>query len=353
MLPEARKFAINTYFCNMNLTLKEIALKFNGSIEGGSELEINKLSKIETAKLGSITFLANKKYTPFLYTTEASAVLIQKNFIVNAPVKSSLIRVNDPYAAFTSLLLDKAKEKENFKTGIHPSAIISPSASLGKDVYVGANTVIGESKIESGVQIHANCVIGDQVYISKNTIVYPCVSILDNSEIGTSCIINSGVIIGSDGFGFALQDSGDYIKIPQLGKVVLKNNVEIGANSTIDRATLGETIIYDGVKLDNMVQIAHNVEIGSHTVIAAQTGIAGSTKIGARCVIGGQVGIAGHLKVGNDVKIQGKSGVTKSIPDGRAVQGNPAMNFKSFYKSYALFKQLPIIEARLRKLEQK
>ena len=336
----------------MNLNLKEIALKFKGSIEGSTDVVISQLSKIETAKPGSITFLANEKYAKFLYSTEASAIIVEKNLVLETPIKSSLIRVDDPFAVFTNLLLDQAKQKENLKTGIHSSAVINPLAKLGKDIFIGANTVIGNSIIESDVQIHANCVIGDQVYISKSTKVYPCVSILDESEIGSSCIIHSGVVIGSDGFGFAPQSSGDYIKIPQLGKVVLKNNVEIGANSTIDRATLGETILHEGVKLDNMVQIAHNVEIGEHTVIAAQTGVAGSTKIGARCVIGGQVGIAGHLILGNDVKIQGKSGVTKNILNEKVVQGNPAMSYKPFYKSYSLFKQFPSIEARLRKLEE-
>jgi len=337
----------------MNLTLKEIALKFKGTIEGDAEVAINKLGKIETAKSGSITFLANEKYTKFLHSTKASAVIIQKEFMPEISIKATLIRVDDPYAVFTSLLLDEAKNTENLKTGIHTSAVISPLAKLGEDIFVGANTVIGESTIESGVQIGSNCVIGDQVYIAKNTKVYSCVNILDESEVGSSCIIHSGVVIGSDGFGFAPQSSGAYLKIPQLGKVVLKNNIEIGANSTIDRATLGETILHEGVKLDNMVQIAHNVEIGEHTVIAAQSGVAGSTKIGARCVIGGQVGIAGHLTLGNDIQIQGKSGVTKNITEGKVVQGYPTMDFKSYYKSYSLFKQFPSIEARLRKLEEK
>ena len=337
----------------MNLNLKKIAAKFKGSIEGNTEVAINQLSKIETAKSGSITFLANEKYAKFLYITEASAVIVQKDFILKTPIKCTLVRVDDPYAVFTNLLLGEAKNRENLKTGIHISAIISPLAKLGKDIFIGENTVIGESTIESGVQIGANCVIGDQVYIAKNTKVYPCVSILDESEVGSSCIIHSGVVIGSDGFGFAPQSSGAYLKIPQLGKVILKNNIEIGANSTIDRATLGETILHEGVKLDNMVQIAHNVEIGEHTVIAAQSGVAGSTKIGARCIIGGQVGIAGHLTLGNDIKIQGKSGVTKNILDGKVVQGYPTMDFKSYYKSYSLFKQFPSIEARLRKLEEK
>lgn len=337
----------------MNLTLKEIAAKFKGFIEGNAEVAINQLGKIETAKSGSITFLANEKYAKFLYTTKASAVIVQKEFILKTPIKCTLVRVDDPYAVFTNLLLDEAKNRENLKTGIHISAIVSPLAKLGEDIFIGANTVIGESTIESGVQIGANCVIGDQVYIAKNTKVHSCVSILDESEVGSSCIIHSGVVIGSDGFGFAPQSSGAYLKIPQLGKVVLKNNIEIGANSTIDRATLGETILHEGVKLDNMVQIAHNVEIGEHTVIAAQSGVAGSAKIGARCIIGGQVGIAGHLTLGDDIQIQGKSGVTKNIPNGKVIQGNPTMDFKPYYKSYSLFKQFPSIEARLRKLEEK
>ena len=336
----------------MNLSLNEIALRFKGSIEGEIDYKVNQLSKIETAQIGSLSFLAHKKYTPYLYKTKASAVLIQKDFVLESPVNTTLIRVDDPYSAFTSLLVEEAKEKQKPLHGIHEKAVINPSAKLGKDVYVGPNATIGECVIESGVQIHSNCVIGAGVIIGKNTILMPNVIILDECVVGANCIIHSGVVIGSDGFGFAPQESGAYVKIPQLGRVVVKDDVEIGANSTIDRATLGDTLIEKGVKLDNMIQIAHNVEIGAHTVIAAQTGIAGSTKIGSHCVIGGQVGFAGHLTIGDGVQLQGQTGVTKSIPSAGAFQGTPAMDYKAYYKSYALFKQFPKIEARLRKLEQ-
>ena len=227
------------------------------------------------------------------------------------------------------------------------------SAQIAEDAYLGPYVCIGSNSIvESGVQIHSHCVIGDNVKIKKGTLLNPRVSIMDDTEIGSNCILHSGVVIGSDGFGFAPQDQKAYLKIPQLGKVIIKNNVEIGANTTIDRATLGATIIGEGVKLDNLVQIAHNVEIGEHTVIAAQTGIAGSSKVGSRCVIGGQVGIIGHLTLGDGVQIQGQTGVIKNIPDGRAVQGTPAVDYKSFYKSYTLFKRLPTIETRLSRLEK-
>ncbi|MDG1022525.1 MAG: UDP-3-O-(3-hydroxymyristoyl)glucosamine N-acyltransferase [Flavobacteriaceae bacterium] len=336
----------------MNLSLKEIATKFKGSIDGENDFRVNQLSKIETAQPGSLSFLAHKKYTPFLYKTKASAILIQKDFVLQSSVDTTLIRVDDPYVAFTTLLMEEAKEKLKPLIGIHESAVIHPLAKLAEDVYVGANVTLGDCVLESGVQIHSNCFVGDQVLIGKNTTLKPNVTVLNESQIGANCTFHSGVILGSDGFGFAPQESGAYLKIPQLGKVVIQDDVEIGANSTIDRATLGETLIKTGVKLDNMVQIAHNVEIGEHTVIAAQTGIAGSTKIGSRCVIGGQVGFAGHLTIGDGVQLQGQTGVTKSIPNAGDFQGTPAMDYRSYYKSYALFKQFPKIEARLRKLEK-
>ena len=324
----------------MNLTIKGIAAKFKGFIEGNAEVTINQLGKIETAKSGSITFLANKKYAKFLYITKASAVIVQKEFILKTPIKCTLVRVDDPYAVFTNLLLDEAKNRENLKTEIHISAVISPLAKLGEDIFIGANTVIGESTIESGVKIGANCVIGDQVYIAKNTKVYPCVSILDESEVGSSCIIHSGVVIGSDGFGFAPDKKGVYIKIPQIGNVIIKNNVSVGALTSIDRATLGSTIIHEGVKLDNQIQIAHNVVIGKNTVIAAQCGIAGSSKIGENCQIGGQAGVSGHLTVGDNVTILGKSAVTSNVKSNTTVKGSPAFDALAFNKSYVHFKNL-------------
>ncbi len=337
----------------MNLTALEISEKLCGTIEGNDKVSIRSLSRIEDAKAGSISFMANHKYLPYLSKTKASAVLISNDLKIDEAVSTTLIRVKDAYAAFTQLLMDWSADKANKKQGIHKTAIVESSAQIAKDVYLGPYVCIGSnSVVESGVQIHGHCVIGDNVKIKKDTLLNPRVSIMDDTEIGSNCILHSGVVIGSDGFGFAPQDQKAYLKIPQLGKVIIKNNVEIGANTTIDRATLGATIIGEGVKLDNLVQIAHNVEIGEHTVIAAQTGIAGSSKVGSRCVIGGQVGIIGHLILGDGVQIQGQSGVIKNIPDGSAVQGTPAVDYKSFYKSYALFKRLPTIETRLSRLEK-
>jgi UDP-3-O-[3-hydroxymyristoyl] glucosamine N-acyltransferase len=337
----------------MNLIAKEIAEKLNGTVVGDVNVQINKLAKIETAVKGSLTFLANPKYIKFLSKTRASIVLVSYDLKIKINHDFTLIRVADPYVSFTNLLIEFAESRKNNLTGIEKTAVIHSSAKVNEDVYIGHNTIIGEyAQIEEGVKIQSNCVIGKNVKIGKNTFISSRVSVLENCKIGTNCILHSGVVIGSDGFGFAPQKSGEYIKIPQIGNVVVKNNVEIGSNTTIDRATLGETIINDGVKLDNLVQIAHNVEIGAHTVIAAQSGVSGSTKIGKYCVIGGQAGIAGHLIIGDDVKIQGQAGVINNIPNGKSVQGNPAMDYKSYYKSYVLFKKFPDFESRLRELEK-
>ena len=337
----------------MDLTALEISKKFDGKVEGDAKVRIHSLSKIEEAQEGSITFLAHSKYLPFLQKTKASAVLISNDLELNGEVSSTLIRVKDAYAAFTQLMIDWSEDKNKNQKGIHPTAVIDPSAQIGDSVFIGPFVCIGAgSEIDEGVQIHSHCVIGNEVKIRKQTKLYSRVSILDKTEIGAYCNFHSGVVIGSDGFGFAPQENTAYLKIPQLGKVIIKDHVEIGANTTIDRATLGATIINEGVKLDNLVQIAHNIEIGAHTVIAAQTGVAGSTKIGTHCVIGGQVGIIGHLKLGDRVQIQGQTGVINNIPSGTAVQGTPAMDYRSFYKSYALFKRLPTIETRLSRLEK-
>jgi len=337
----------------MNLIAKEIAEKLNGTVEGDSKVQINKLSKIENAAKGSLTFIANPKYIKFLTKTRASIILISNDLKIKINHDFTLIRVVDPYASFTDLLIEFSESKNNNLTGIEKTAKIHSSVKINKDIYIGHNTVVGEyAQIEEGVKIDSNCVIGKNVKIGKNTFLHSRVSVLEDCKIGSNCILHSGVVIGSDGFGFAPQKSGEYIKIPQIGNVVIKNNVEIGSNTTVDRATLGETIINDGVKLDNLVQIAHNVEIGAHTVIAAQSGIAGSTKIGKYCQIGGQAGIAGHLVIGDKVKIQGQAGVIKNIPNGKSVQGNPAMDYKSYFKSYLLFKEFPDFEFRLRELEK-
>ncbi|MEO2099589.1 MAG: UDP-3-O-(3-hydroxymyristoyl)glucosamine N-acyltransferase [Flavobacteriaceae bacterium] len=337
----------------MKSTALEIAKKLNGSVEGDSDVLVTALAKIEDAPKGSLSFLANTKYSSFLSSSKASVILIQKNFKIETPIQATLIRVSDPYAAFTSLLIEVSHDKKKTFQGIHKTAIIDPSVKIGKEVYIGPYACIeADAQIGSGVQIHAHTYIGSKVKIGKNTILQVRVSLMNETEVGEQCIIHSGVVIGCDGFGFVPQQDQTKVKIPQLGNVIIKDKVEIGANTTIDRATLGSTIIHEGVKLDNLVQIAHNVEIGPHTVIAAQSGVAGSSKVGARCVIGGQVGIIGHLTLGDDVQIQGQTGVISNIPDKQVVQGTPAMDFKKFYKSYALFKRFPDFESRLSKLEK-
>ena len=336
----------------MNYTALEIAKKYNGVIEGNGNIHLTSLAKIQDAKTGCLSFLAHPKYISFLNSTKASAVLVHHDFKLEKSVKTTLIRVSDPYASFNSIITETSGHKKKKHIGIHQSAIIDSSANLADDVYIGPYVTIGpDTKIASGVHVYSNSYIGSNVSIGKDTILQARVCLMDDVEIGARCILQSGSIIGCDGFGY-IKKGEKNIKTPHLGKVVIKDEVEIGANSTVDRATLGETIIHKGVKLDNLVKIAHNVEIGSNTVIAAQSGIAGSTKIGSRCTIGGQVGIIGHLVLGDDLQIQGQSGVISDIPNGKTIQGTPAIDFKSFYKSYVLFKHFPDLENRLSKLEK-
>ena len=336
----------------MNYTALEIAKKYNGVIEGNGNIHLTSLAKIQDAKTGCLSFLAHPKYISFLNSTKASAVLVHHDFKLEKSVKTTLIRVSDPYASFNSIITETSGHKKKKHIGIHQSAIIDSSANLADDVYIGPYVTIGpDTKIASGVHVYSNSYIGSNVSIGKDTLLQARVCLMDNVEIGARCILQSGSIIGCDGFGY-IKKGEKNIKTPHLGKVVIKDEVEIGANSTVDRATLGETIIHKGVKLDNLVQIAHNVEIGPNTVIAAQSGIAGSTKIGSRCTIGGQVGIIGHLVLGDDLQIQGQSGVISDIPNGKTIQGTPAIDFKSFYKSYVLFKHFPDLENRLSKLEK-
>ena len=336
----------------MNSTALEIAKKYNGVIEGNGNVLLTSLAKIQSATNGSLSFLAHPKYISFINSTKASAVLVHHDFKVEKSIQTTLIRVSDPYASFNSLIVETSKLKKNQHSGIHRTAIIDFSANLADDVYIGPYVTIGsDTKIASGVHVYSNSYIGSNVSIGKDTLLQARVCLMDDVEIGERCILQSGTIIGCDGFGY-IKEGEKNIKTPHLGKVVIKDEVEIGANSTVDRATLGETIIHKGVKLDNLVQIAHNVEIGSNTVIAAQSGIAGSTKIGSRCTIGGQVGIIGHLVLGDDLQIQGQSGVISDIPDGKTIQGTPALDFKSFYRSYVLFKRFPDLESRLSKIEK-
>ena len=337
----------------MNSTALEIAHKLKGSVEGDSNVILTTLSKIEDASEGSLSFLSNPKYIPFLKNTNASAVLVPNDLKINETLNATIIRVKNPYNDFTKLLTEISNEKKIDVSGIHPRAITGKNVTIGKNVYLGPNVIIDDNTIiKNDVHISSNCSIGDNVIIKEKTFIFSNVSILSKTEIGKNCIIHSGAVVGSDGFGFTKKNSVENIKIPHLGNVIVSDNVEIGANTTIDRATLGSTKIGYGVKLDNLVQIAHNVEIGELTMIAAQTGIAGSTKIGSRCEIGGQVGVGGHLILGDDIKIQGQTGVTRNIKSGSVIQGTPSLDFNSYYKSFALFKKLPDLYKRIIKLEK-
>ena len=337
----------------MTFTAKEIAHILSGDIEGSSETEVQILSKIEDAEAGSLTFLANPKYTPFIYNTKASIAVVSKAFIPDKSLEITLIRVDNPYDAFTQLL-ELFNKNETVQTGIQPSALVHHSATIHPKSFVGDCVVIQQNvKIAEDVTLHPQTFIGKNVTIGKGSIIHPGVKIKSETVIGEFCEIHTGSVIGSDGFGFAPQKDGTFKKIPQTGNVIIKDKVSIGANTTIDRATLGATIIGNGVKLDNQIQIAHNVEIGDNTIIAAQTGIAGSTKIGKHCYIGGQVGIVGHITIGDFVQIQAQSGVTSSLPNAKKIQGTPAMDYNSFMKSYIHFKNLSKLEKRISEIEKK
>lgn len=338
----------------MKVKAIQISEALQGILEGNPDVEVFKPAKIEEGTAGSITFLSNMKYKNYLYTTEASVVLIPTDFVLEKEVSATLIRVASPYEAFSQLLGLYQSMLPAPKIGIEQPSFIAASAEIGEAVYVGAFTRIGENvKIGKNVKIYSNVSIADHTTIADNTIIHNGVHIYSASVIGKNCEIHSGTIIGSDGFGFAPQQDGSYKKIPQIGNVVIEDDVEIGANVTIDRATLGSTIIRQGVKIDNLVQIAHNVEVGKNTVIASQTGIAGSAKIGNNCTIGGQVGIVGHIIIGNNVKIQAQSGVGHNLPDKTAVQGTPALSYMEYNRAYVLFKKLPELEKRITELEDK
>ena len=333
----------------MNFTAGQIADQLNGTVVGNRDVDINTLSKIEEGKKGSLTFLANPKYTEFIYSTDASATIVANDFEPTEKITTTLIKVKDPYSSFTTIL-ELFNDDKSKRSGISDKSDIDKSSTISKSSYVGSFTTIGKNSI-----VGDNCVIdnqvfiGDNVKIGNNCKIYPGTKILNDTIIGNSCIIHSSCSIGSDGFGFAPNDDGTYKKIPQTGNVVIGNNVEIGSNSTIDRATIGSTIINDGVKLDNQIQIAHNVEIGENTAIAAQSGIAGSTKIGKNCMIGGQVGIIGHLKIGDNVKIQAQAGVTSDVESNARITGTPAISYMNYNKSYIHFKNLPEIVKKIDK----
>lgn len=336
----------------MEFTALEIASVLGGEIVGNKEVTISTLSKIEEGTSGSISFLSNLKYEAHLYTTQASVVIVSKGFEPEKEVKATLIYVEDAYKAFARLL-DYYNSLKNKKEGIEPNAFIHTTAKIGDRVFVGNFTNISENvQLGNDVMINSNCHIGENVSIGEGSIIHSGVKIYADCKIGKNCIIHSNTVIGADGFGFTPRADGTMEKVPQIGNVVIEDNVEIGASCTIDRATLGSTIIRSGVKLDNQIQIAHNVEIKENTVIASQTGIAGSTKIGRNCMIGGQVGIVGHLKIGDFVQIQAQSGVNNDLPEGAKVYGSPSMDYLDFQRAYVYFRKLPAVVKRIEELEK-
>lgn len=336
----------------MKFTAAQIAGILNGTVEGDETVVVSKLSKIEDGSEGSLTFLANLKYKSYIYSTQASVTIVNNDFVASNEFSTTLIRVENAYQAFSQLLEYYNQVKMN-KTGIENPVFIADSVNHGDNLYLGAFAYLGENvKIGDNVKIYPHVYIGDNVTIGDNTILFTGAKVYSESIVGKSCVINSGVVIGADGFGFTPDENGAFHKIPQIGNVIIEDNVDIGPGTTIDRATMGSTIIKNGAKLDNQIQIAHNVIIGENTVIAAQSGVAGSSKIGKNCIIGGQVGIAGHLVVGDNVKIQAQSGISRNIKDDEVLQGSPAIRLADFNKSYVYFKNLPKIAERLNTVEK-
>ncbi|RDY61636.1 UDP-3-O-(3-hydroxymyristoyl)glucosamine N-acyltransferase [Flagellimonas nanhaiensis] len=336
----------------MKFTATQIAGILEGEVEGNPQIAVHKLSKIEEGEKGSLTFLANPKYTSYIYSTRASITIVNKDFIPEQALSTTLIKVDDAYKSF-SKLLEYYNQVKNNKVGIESPSFVSQSAVYGEGFYLGAFSYLGENvKIGKNAKIYPNVYIGDNVVIGDDVLVFAGAKIYSESIIGNGCVIHSGAIIGADGFGFTPNANGEYSKVPQTGNVILEDNVDVGAGTTIDRATLGSTILRKGVKLDNQIQIAHNVEIGEHTAIAAQTGIAGSTKIGKNCLIGGQVGIVGHITIGDRVKIQAQSGIGRNVKDDEVLQGSPALNYGDYNKSYVHFKNLPKLVNKITNIEK-
>jgi len=337
----------------MKFTAEQIAGILEGEVVGNPNAEVFKLSKIEEGTDGSLTFLANPKYAHYIYSTEATITIVNQSFIPESEITTTLIKVEDAYLSFSKLLEFYDQARKASKTGIEHPSVISPNVKYGENLFLGSFSYIGSNVIlGTNVKIYPNCYVGDNVTIGDNVTLFAGAKVYADCIIGNNCVIHSGVIIGADGFGFAPNKEGSYNKVPQIGNVILEDYVDIGAGTTIDRATMGSTIIRKGVKLDNQIQIAHNVEIGENTVIAAQTGVAGSTKIGKHCVIGGQVGIAGHLVIGDNVRIQAQAGVGKNIKDDEIIQGSPAFAYGDYNKSYVHFKNLTKIVHELEELKK-
>lgn len=338
----------------MEFTAAQIAGLLKGKIEGDGNVTVNNFSKIEEGKPGTLTFLSNLKYSPYIYETQASIALVNDDFVPEKELPSSLtlIRVPDAYAAL-AVLLNMVEQAKPRKRGVEPMSFIASSAQLSKEeVYIGAFAYIGENvRLGKNVEIYPHAYIGDNTNIGDNTIIYSGVKIYANCVVGKNCIFHAGAVIGSDGFGFA-KEGDNYKKIPQLGNVVIEDDVEIGANTTIDRAVMESTIIRKGAKLDNLIQIAHNVEIGENTGLAAQVGISGSTKIGKNCVFGGQVGLGGHIKIGDNVSLGAQSGVISNIESGKTLMGSPPIDVKNFFRSSLIFQKLPDIYRTVNQLQK-
>ena len=335
----------------MEFSAKQIAEFIQGTIVGDENATVHTFAKIEEGMPGAISFLSNPKYTHYIYDTQSSIVLVNKDFEPEKEIKATLIKVDNAYESLAKLLnlYEMSKPK---KTGIDPLAYIAPTAKIGKDVYIAPFACVGDNaEIGDNTSLHPHATVGSGAKVGNDCILYPHVTVYHDCRIGNNCILHAGSVIGADGFGFAPSPEG-YEKIPQIGIVVLEDNVEIGANTCIDRATMGATIIRKGVKLDNLIQIAHNVEVGSHTVMASQVGVAGSTKVGEWCMFGGQVGVAGHITVGNRVNMGAQSGVNGSVKDGKALIGTPPIEFKNYFKSSAVFKKLPDMYLELGSLKK-
>lgn len=337
----------------MKFTAAQIAEVLEGEIEGNPEIKVSDFAKIEEGKPGTLTFLHNPKYKNYIYKTDASICIVNSDFKPDKPVNPTLIKVKDAYAALGQLLAYYQQMKQD-KVGLEEPHYIDESAAYGAQVYIGAFAYIGENvQIGDNVKIYPHVYIGDNSKIGDNVTLYAGTKLYEETKIGNNCILHSNVVIGSDGFGFAPDKQGVFKKIPQIGNVVIEDDVEIGSGTTIDRSTMGSTIIRTGVKLDNQIQIAHNVEIDKHTAVAAQTGIAGSAKIGKNSIVGGQVGISGHINIGDRVKIQAQTGIASNVKDESTLMGSPALPYNNYNKSYVHFKNLPQIVKRLDKVEKK
>ncbi|HEV7779877.1 MAG TPA: UDP-3-O-(3-hydroxymyristoyl)glucosamine N-acyltransferase [Chitinophagaceae bacterium] len=336
----------------MQFPASQIALIVSGTVEGDPSVTVSSFGKIEEAGQGQLTFFANPKYEEYLYTTKASVIILNEGYELKEKITASLIRVPDAYTAFATLLSKYQEIMQQQLNGIQEPSYIAKTAKYGQNVFIGAFAYLGENVVlGNNTKIYPNAYLGNNVVVGDNTVIHPGAKIYFDCTIGSNVIIHAGVIIGSDGFGFAPQADGTLKKVPQIGNVIIEDNVEIGSNSTIDRATIGSTVIRSGAKLDNLIQIAHNVEVGNSTVIAAQAGVSGSTKIGKGVMIGGQAGIVGHIQLGDGSKVNAQSGVSKSVGPGKAVTGSPAFDYTSALRSQAAARKLPELEKRVKELE--